>query len=118
MNIAVKIKQEFPERVLLKGKRPIVIIGTGPVGIRFLEQLHTELLYHPVVIYGGEPWIPYNRVRLSSLLAGDINHDDLVLSTDTIKLNPVITRYNCRIVQINRDNKSLMSLVVGRIMKN
>ena len=47
---------------------PVVVVGTGPVGIRFVEELLRRNPHTPLVIYGNEPWEPYNRVRLASLL--------------------------------------------------
>lgn len=83
--------------------RPIVIVGTGPVGIRVLHALLRQRPQQPAIIYGGEPWQPYNRVRLSSFLAGDIRWDDLV-STQYIQDQPnVLARHNCRIVRIERE---------------
>ena len=46
----------------------LAIVGTGPVGIQVAKEL---LKRHPdqsIVIYGNEPWTPYNRVKLSALL--------------------------------------------------
>lgn len=108
MNFVVNIKPEFPEKILLQGQDPVVIIGTGPIGIRLLKELHAQSLHHPVVVYGGEPWAPYNRVRLSSLLAGEVSHEDIILQTNFIENNPVITRYNCKIVSIDRDTKHVV----------
>ena len=105
MSFAKNIHHKQIDKVLFNGKRPIVIIGTGPVGIRMLEELHEASLYHPIVIYGGEPWMPYNRVRLSSLLAGEISHDDILLSNDELVSDPIVRRYNCKIVSIDRENK-------------
>lgn len=57
----------------------IVIVGAGPVG----RYLATKLLERDsqcrVVLFGEEPWEPYDRVRLSSYLAGDCR--DVALDT-------------------------------------
>lgn len=105
MNIDANKNIGCTEKVLLNGNKPIVIIGTGPVGIRMLEELHDASLYHPIIIYGGEPWMPYNRVRLSSLLAGEIKQDDILISNDRLDNDPIIKRYNCKISSIDRKNK-------------
>lgn len=105
MSFAKKIHHKQIDKVLFNTKRPIVIIGTGPVGVRMLEELHEASLYHPIIIYGGEPWMPYNRVRLSSLLAGEISHEDILLSNNELVSDPIIRRYNCKIVSIDRENK-------------
>ena len=108
MNLAVKVNSERIEKILFEGKKPIVIIGTGPIGIRMLEELHEAALYHPIIIYGGEPWMPYNRVRLSSLLAGEVSHDDILLSSKNLDNDPIVKRYNCKIVSIDRENKTVI----------
>jgi len=37
---------------------PVVVVGTGPVGIRFVEELLLHNPHSPLVIYGNEPWEP------------------------------------------------------------
>lgn len=108
MNVAVKTNPEPLDKTLIQGKEPIVIIGSGPIGIRFLKECHDQALQHPIIVYGGEPWAPYNRVRLSSLLAGEVSHDDILLNTNFIENDPVVTRYNCKIVSIDRDLKQVV----------
>ena len=49
---------------------PIVVVGTGPVGIRVVEEILKRDPGTPILVYGDEPWEPYNRVRLSALLSG------------------------------------------------
>lgn len=56
---------------------PVVIVGNGPAGMRVAEELMARLPDTPLVIYGDEPYEPYNRVRLSSWLAGDLGWNDL-----------------------------------------
>lgn len=52
---------------------PIVIVGNGPVGMRVARELLERLPNKVVVIYGDEQHEPYNRVRLSSWLAGEVD---------------------------------------------
>jgi len=54
----------------------------------------------PIVWFGDEPWAPYNRVKLSSLLAGEAAWDDI---TDNTPIpDSVDTRFGCRIERIDR----------------
>ncbi len=96
------------ENIVFNSHRPIVVIGSGPVGMRVIEDLRKQQISHPIVVYGGEPWAPYNRVRLSSLLAGDINHNDILLGTNLSSYGNIETRYNCKIVNIDRENKQVI----------
>ncbi|MEW6133102.1 MAG: FAD-dependent oxidoreductase [Pseudomonadota bacterium] len=80
---------------------PLVIVGAGPVGVRMAVELRRMLPAVPVVIYGDEPWQPYNRVRLSSLLAGDASWSDF---TEGLSLpEDVVTRFGCRVKTIDAD---------------
>ena len=56
---------------------PVIVIGTGPVGIRFVNELLKSNSLQAIVIFGNEPWQPYNRVKLSSLLASDIRWENI-----------------------------------------
>jgi len=89
---------------------PIVIIGNGPVGIRVLEEILHREPNRAIVIYGDEPWGPYNRVKLSLLLAGEIRDDEI---NTPLKFNPkanVVQQFNCSVVSINRSEKQVIDI--------
>ena len=50
---------------------PTVIVGAGPVGQRLAEELRRHEAAREIVMFGDEPWAPYDRVQLSSWLAGE-----------------------------------------------
>ncbi|WP_274654429.1 nitrite reductase large subunit NirB [Paenibacillus humicola] len=62
-------------------KRKLVMIGNGMAGVSFVEQL-LKLNPHryDITIIGAEPHPNYNRIMLSSVLAGDANMQDIVLN--------------------------------------
>jgi nitrite reductase (NADH) large subunit len=70
--IAAHRRQQARERLL--------VVGAGMAGFKLVEEL-TRL--HPsgfdITMLGAEPHLPYNRVLLSSLLAGDARAGDLEL---------------------------------------
>ena len=80
----------------------IVIVGSGPVGMRCVTELQRHQVSTPVIIYGAEPWNPYDRVKLSSYLAGDIGRDELDIAPLVSGGDSVETRYNGPIVRIDR----------------
>ena len=53
-----------------------VIVGAGPAGVRTAALLAEG--GHRVTLLGREPGMPYNRVALSGLLAGDVDHASLI----------------------------------------
>lgn len=52
---------------------PIVIIGNGVTGMHAARELLRRKPTQPLVIFGEEPCQPYNRLKLSSLLAGKMD---------------------------------------------
>ena len=78
---------------------PIVIVGAGPVGVRMAVELAQTLATAPVLVYGDEPWQPYNRVRLSALLAGEDGWADF---TEGLSLPVTVERrFGCRVTAID-----------------
>jgi len=49
---------------------PTVIVGAGPVGQRLASELRRHDARREIVLFGEEPWAPYDRVQLSAWLAG------------------------------------------------
>lgn len=89
---------------------PVIVIGTGPVGIRFVKELLKADPLQSIIIFGNEPWQPYNRVKLSALLAADIQIDQIDNHEwQTISQHPNVTaHHNCHIKSINRDEKVIV----------
>jgi nitrite reductase (NADH) large subunit len=84
---------------------PVIVIGTGPVGIHFIKTVRSCLCDCPIVVFGNEPWEPYNRVKLSSFFAGQLNWDELLISQRLPKTDQIIAHHNCAIVEIDPINK-------------
>lgn len=84
---------------------PIIVIGTGPVGIHFIKTVRSCLNESPIVVFGNEPWEPYNRVKLSSFFAGQLNWDELLISQRLPESDQIVSHYNCAIVEIDPVNK-------------
>ena len=92
----------------------VVIVGSGPVGVRVAQELHRRAPAQPVVLYGAEQREPYNRVRLSSFLAGELDWDaltrDLALPVD----GKLEKRFGCAVVSIDRKARTV-SDAAGRL---
>jgi len=59
---------------------PLVIIGNGMAAARLCEELAQHALgRYAIAVVGTEPQLAYNRVLLSSVLAGDVPASDIVL---------------------------------------
>jgi nitrite reductase (NADH) large subunit len=92
---------------LPEAAEPVVIVGTGPVGTRAAQELARLAPRVPLVVFGNEPYLPYNRVRLSSLLAGELNWSGLVAGQELPAGPHVTARLNCGIVQIDRERRAV-----------
>lgn len=58
----------------------LLVVGNGMAGLRFVEEaLRRSPGRYALTVVGKEPQPAYNRVLLSSLLAGDIGEDDIRL---------------------------------------
>jgi nitrite reductase (NADH) large subunit len=81
---------------------PVVVVGTGPVGMRVAQEIARLAPGRPLVVYGNEPALPYNRVRLSSLLAGELQWSALLQGQELPTGSAVMARLNCGVVAIDR----------------
>jgi nitrite reductase (NADH) large subunit len=60
----------------------VTIIGCGPVGARLAAELRRRSPHLPIRIFGAEETLPYNRVRLTSVVAGEAPWSSLADNID------------------------------------
>ena len=59
---------------------PLVIVGNGMAAARLVDELaKTALGRYAIAVIGAEPRLAYNRVLLSSVLAGETTSQDIEL---------------------------------------
>jgi nitrite reductase (NADH) large subunit len=83
----------------------IVVVGSGPVGMQFANELMLRNIGVPVIVYGSEPVQPYNRVRLSDYLAGEVYRDALSIGEPVSGVTQFEFRYNCAVEWIDNKEK-------------
>ena len=90
--------------------KQLVVIGNGMAGVACVEQI---LKYSPkfeITVFGDETHVNYNRILLSSVLAGEKSTDDIVLNgLEWYQQNGIGLHLGVRITQIDRERK----VVVG-----
>ncbi|MFT6489319.1 MAG: nitrite reductase (NADH) large subunit, partial [Parvibaculaceae bacterium] len=64
---------------MVEDKPKLVVVGNGMASVRFLEELMARAHGYDITVVGQEPEPAYNRVLLSSCLAGDIEKEDMQL---------------------------------------
>jgi len=94
----------------------VVVVGTGPVGMQFVNELVSRGTAMPIVVYGSEPVQPYNRVRLSDYLAGDLYREALAIDELSSPHSNIEYRYNCAVEWINKGAKSVTD-ASGRVQR-
>jgi len=85
-----------------------VVVGAGPVGVRFVQKLHKLSPDTNIVLYGNEPWQPYNRVLLSSFLAGESSWEHLSVGLEVPDVPQIKQVMNCAVLEIDTKNKSIL----------
>jgi nitrite reductase (NADH) large subunit len=94
----------LPEAVQSPVAAPLIIVGAGPVGVRCAQELLRRGYQGQILLFGDEPWAPYDRVRLSALLAGEIDLDGIT----TPGLEGQLSRHlGCRVNRIEPAAKYL-----------
>jgi nitrite reductase (NADH) large subunit len=93
---------------------PVIVIGAGPVGIHTARELLFGGPDVSVILYGAEPWEPYNRVLLSELLAGEIDWSSIVNPAPLLESGRLKLCINNRIAVIDRIGQSVIDAVGNR----
>jgi nitrite reductase (NADH) large subunit len=82
---------------------PLVIVGNGMAAARLVDELvKTSLGRYAIAVIGEEPRLAYNRVLLSSVLAGETTSHDIELRPATWWRDRGVTvKYGCRVTEID-----------------
>ncbi len=88
----------------------LVIIGNGMAAARLVEELGRQALgRYSVLVVGAEPHLAYNRVLLSSVLAGEMPREETELKPRAWWEKQGVTLvYGRRAVRINRDSREVV----------
>jgi nitrite reductase (NADH) large subunit len=88
---------------------PLVIVGNGMAAARLVEELAGRGLgRHAVAVIGEEPRLAYNRVLLSSLLAGEIGPQDIELKPARWWRDRGVTlRYGCAATAVDAADRTV-----------
>ncbi len=88
---------------------PLVIVGQGMAAMKLVEELSARALgRYSIIAIGEEPRRAYNRVLLSSLLAGEVSAYELELkSGDWWRRQGVTNIYGQAVTRLDREAKSV-----------
>ena len=84
----------------------LVVIGNGMAGMRTVEELLKLSRRYRVTVFGAEPHVNYNRIMLSSVLAGDKTVEEIVInSREWYEENDITLITSDAVKKIDRDAK-------------
>ncbi len=84
----------------------VVVIGNGIAGIAFVEHLLKHGGQFEITVFGDETHVNYNRILLSSVLAGEKTFDQIVLNDlDWYVRHRIRVRLGVRVEAIDRERR-------------
>jgi nitrite reductase (NADH) large subunit len=92
------------------GRLRVAVVGNGMVGATLLEELTARAPGRlEITVFGEEPEPAYDRIKLSSLLAGTCSPADLtILDRSWYRRNDVVLLDGRRVVSIDRDRREVI----------
>ncbi|HLH44241.1 MAG TPA: nitrite reductase large subunit NirB [Bryobacteraceae bacterium] len=86
--------------------KKLVVVGNGMAGVACVEQILKRSRDFEITIFGEETHVNYNRILLSSVLAGEKSADDIVLNrVEWYRDNGIRARLGVRVEQIDRQRR-------------
>ena len=69
--------------MIVDPRQHLVVMGNGMAGMRTVEELLKlpAAKHFRITVFGAEPHVNYNRIMLSSVLAGDKSVDEIIINS-------------------------------------
>src|SRR5512147_221443 len=84
----------------------LVVIGNGMAGVACVEQILKYRHDFRITIIGDETHVNYNRILLSSVLAGEKSAEDIVLNDiDWYRANGIQPVFGVRVSSIDAESR-------------
>jgi len=86
----------------------LIVIGNGMAGVACVEQILKHAPKFEITIFGDETHVNYNRILLSSVLAGEKAAEDIVLNgLDWYEKHGIELRLGVRITDLDSERKTV-----------
>src|SRR2546421_2563763 len=88
--------------------KKLVVVGNGMAGVACVEQILKHAPKFEITIFGDETHVNYNRILLSSVLAGEKAADEIQLNgIDWYKKHGIALRLGVRITDVDGERKTV-----------
>src|SRR5690349_7488430 len=86
----------------------LVVVGNGMAGVACVEQILKHSTKFSVTMFGDETHVNYNRILLSSVLAGERTADDIAInSLEWYQQNDIALRLGVRVVDVDAGRRTV-----------
>ncbi len=88
----------------------LVIVGSGMSAMKVVDEvLNIDPMMYQIIIIGEEKVLPYNRIMLSLVLAGEKEFEDIKTHNESyFSQNNIIFKPGCSVSSIDRVNKNIL----------
>lgn len=91
-------------------KRQLVVVGNGMAGVACVEQILAYPHDFEITILGDETDVNYNRILLSSVLAGEKSPDEIIINDrNWYRRHRICARLGVRVTGIDREAHTVLS---------
>jgi NAD(P)H-dependent nitrite reductase large subunit len=89
-------------------KRSLVVVGNGMAGVACVEQILKHAAQFDITIFGDETHVNYNRILLSSVLAGEKSSEQITLNPiEWYRQNGIQLRVGVRVTDVDARQKTV-----------
>ena len=93
---------------MISVRKKLVVVGNGMAGVACVEQILRHAPKFDITIFGDETHVNYNRILLSSVLAGEKSLDDIVINDlDWYQKNGIDLKLGVRITDVDAAAKTV-----------
>jgi nitrite reductase (NADH) large subunit len=104
-------REEGSMNMIAPQRQRLVVVGNGMAGMRTVEELLKRAPHrYDITVFGAEPHPNYDRIALSSVLAGEKSLDEIVINgRDWYTENGIRLVAGDAVVAIDRDARTVTS---------
>ncbi len=96
------------KKAMTTAMKKLVVVGNGMAGIACVEEILKHAPQFAVTVFGDETHVNYNRILLSSVLAGERAADEITLNPlEWYQRNDIDLRLGVRVVDVNSEEKTV-----------